>query len=540
MAAPPFMKVPILRRAQEADRGGLGSPARGDGAVAAICTAVILIFYLWLASAGTWTRFPYTISYHGKLAAAFLHGQLSFLDEPDPALLALRDPYDPAQLASVPYPLDYSLYDGKFYAYFGPVPALLLAPIQYLTKTGFSDRAVSLAFIAGLLVVNALLVLKIRRQYFAAAPLWTVAAGILVMGLAVPTGFMLDFAGYYATASVMGGAFFFMAGLCAAFDALSTGAISRPGLALAGALWVAAVGTRITHVVAVVLLTALISAAILALERRSGGWQRALGSMAMLGGPMMLGGLFLGWYNYARFGSALETGLKYQLNPQSMKNLFMAGSGGVFSAVYVVQNLCNYLLMPFSPHGVFPFADLRGPWVDSVVPGLRLPGIYHPEWMVGIVCAAPVVLFAGWTASLALRGRILTLEKPRIELGGVVLALWLAFLAGGAVIMSFFWAAERYVPDFVYPLYLLSVIGFWRCGQDAGRSPRRRALYVFVGAALIGASILIGNLLAMGQAKVQFEILNPGAWERMQQLTGGDWRRFQPELWQRLRELLGS
>jgi hypothetical protein len=539
VAAPPFMDMPILRRAQEANRDGLGSPARGDGAVAAICTALILVFYLWLASAGTWTRFPYTISYHGKLAAAFLHGQLSFLDEPHPALLALSDPYDAAQLASVPYPLDYSLYGGKFYAYFGPVPALLLAPIQYLTKTVFSDRSVSLAFIGGLLVVNALLVLRLRRQYFGAAPLWTVAAGILVMGLAVPTGFMLDFAGYYATASVMGGAFFCMAGLCAAFDALSTGAISRPGLVLAGALWASAVGTRITHVVAVVLLTACIGAAILVLERRSGGLRRALGSMSALGGPVMLGGIGLGWYNYARFGSALETGLKYQLNPQSMKSLFMAESGGVFSPIYVVQNLCNYLLMPFSPHGVFPFADLRSPWVDSVMPGLRLPGIYHPEWMVGIVAAAPVVLFAGWTVGLALRGRILTPEKHRIELGGVVLALWLALLAGGAVIMSFFWAAERYVPDFVYPLYLLSVIGFWQCGQDVSRTPGRRTLYVLLGAGLIGASILIGNLLAMGQAKVQFDVLNPGAWERMQQLTGGDLRRFQPELWQRLRELLG-
>jgi hypothetical protein len=119
-----------------------------------------------------------------------------------------------------------------------------------------------------------------------------------------------------------------------------------------------------------------------------------------------------------------------------------------------------------------------------------------------------------------------------------VLGLWVAFVASGAAIMSFFWAAERYVPDFVYPLYALSVIGFWQCGRYLSGTPRQRALYIVLGVGLAAASILIGNLLALGQAKVQFDTLNPGTWERMQSLAGGDLRRFQPEVWQWLRNLL--
>jgi hypothetical protein len=511
-----------------------------DGLVAASCVLVVLVFYLWLASVGTWTRFPYSISYHGQLAQAFLRGQLAFLEEPDPALLALSDPYDAAQLQTVPYPLDFSFYKGKFYAYFGPVPALLLAPFQLLTKTPIPDRYPSFAFICGLLVVNALLVLRIRKHYFGQIGTWTVAAGILTVGLAAPIGFMLDFEGYYATAAVMGGAFFFMAGLLAAFDALSTGVIRPAGLALAGTLWIAAVCTRITHVVSVVLVAVFLSAVVFAVERQRARPKTALRSILALAVPLVLGGACLAWYNYARFGSPFETGLRYQLNPQSMEKLFRAQSGGMFSPLYLVQNLFNYLLNPFSPHGVFPYADLRAPWIESVIPGFPLPARYTPEWMTGLLWAAPFVVFAAWTVGLAVRGRLVSAETGRLELRGIVTALWLAFAGGAVVILSFFWAAERYVPDFVFPLYVLAVIGFWQCGRGLSRTSLGRTLYILLGVGLIGFTILISNLLALGQAKVQFELLNPGAWGRLQSLAGGDLRRFHPELWQQLRTLLGQ
>jgi hypothetical protein len=526
---------------KQGKRSGSDSPsARWDAAASLACTLAALVFYLWLGSAGTWNRFPNSTSYHGELAQAFLHGQLAFLQEPDPALLALTNPYDAAQLEGVPYPLDLSLYKGKFYAYFGPVPALLLAPVQYLIHTVFLDRLPSFVFTCGLLIVQALLVLRIRRLYFPDTSRWYIAAALLVLQLAVPTGLMVDFAGYYATAAVMGGAFFLMAGLYAALAALTAPTISRRKLVLAGMLWAAAVGTRITHIFAIALLTLALCALMLSVERGPSRLRHAALSVAALLAPVGLGMVGLADYNYARFGSPFETGLKYQLNPQSMEKFFTASSTLLFSPLYVVQNLANYLLRPFSPHGIFPFADLQAPWVTAVIPGLPLPAIYTPEWVVGLLWAAPFIVFSAFTVGHAVRGPVLALDRRRIGLGGVLLGLWVALLASGAVVMSFFWAAERYVPDFVYPLYMLSAIGFWLAAEQLSRTPVQRAVFALISLCLVAASVLIGNLLALGQAKVQFDLLNPGAWGHLQQLAGGDLRRFHPELWLRLRELLGK
>src|SRR5450432_68814 len=59
------------------------------------------------------------------LAEGFLHGHTYLSVEPAPELLKLKDPYDP--VANPPYRMwDTSRYQGKFYLYQGPVPALVL------------------------------------------------------------------------------------------------------------------------------------------------------------------------------------------------------------------------------------------------------------------------------------------------------------------------------------------------------------------------------------------------------------------------------
>src|SRR5574340_1057878 len=121
-------RMASLNRIWCAYKANSGSRHAKGLAVVCGCIALVLTFYLWLGSLGTWTRWPQSTNWYGQLASAFLHGQISLLQQPDSDLLALSDPYNPSQLANVPYPLDYSLYEGKFYFYVGPVPALLLAP----------------------------------------------------------------------------------------------------------------------------------------------------------------------------------------------------------------------------------------------------------------------------------------------------------------------------------------------------------------------------------------------------------------------------
>src|SRR3984893_16414151 len=99
---------------------------------ASISLCAIILIYIWVVTAGTITSWPvYTTNYYDMLADAFLHGQTHLLVEPDPRLLELPDPYDP--IANMRYRLhDLSLYQGKYYLYWGPVPGLLLAPVKWV------------------------------------------------------------------------------------------------------------------------------------------------------------------------------------------------------------------------------------------------------------------------------------------------------------------------------------------------------------------------------------------------------------------------
>jgi hypothetical protein len=66
------------------------------------------------------------------LAEGFVHGHTYLPLQPAPQLLALKDPYDPA--ANAPYRLwDATLYNGRYYLYFGPAPLILFLPWRILT-----------------------------------------------------------------------------------------------------------------------------------------------------------------------------------------------------------------------------------------------------------------------------------------------------------------------------------------------------------------------------------------------------------------------
>jgi hypothetical protein len=117
----------------ETGRGNLGEPKR-QRVWFTVLPAILLVLtaYVWLVSIGTWTKWPQTYSHYDMLAAAFRLGQLYLEKQPSPALLALPNPYDPAMLKDVPYLMDASLYRGRYYLYFGPVPALILLVAKFL------------------------------------------------------------------------------------------------------------------------------------------------------------------------------------------------------------------------------------------------------------------------------------------------------------------------------------------------------------------------------------------------------------------------
>ncbi len=212
---------------------------------ASLSILLVLIAYVWLISCGSWIQWPTTTTDYAQLASAFRHGTLSLETKPSPALLALHDPYDPGERHSLKYPLDFSLYNGKYYLYFGPAPALFLLLIRLLGFDSIGDQYLAFAFVSGILVFQSLLIIKIWKRFFKNIPAWIIPLCILFCGLIAPIPWILTFARVYEAAST-GGQFFFLAGFYFLVTALDRESISVGRFLVSGILWALAIGSRLT------------------------------------------------------------------------------------------------------------------------------------------------------------------------------------------------------------------------------------------------------------------------------------------------------
>src|SRR3954471_417762 len=106
--------------------------SRSDLLAVLIPFAIVAIVDLWIVSAGRWTRWPEYSALNDTLADAFRHGQTSLLKQPPPELVALANPYDARanRAARESGAHDLALFRGRYYLYWGPVPALLLAAVK--------------------------------------------------------------------------------------------------------------------------------------------------------------------------------------------------------------------------------------------------------------------------------------------------------------------------------------------------------------------------------------------------------------------------
>jgi hypothetical protein len=476
---------------------------------------IVIVFYVWLITVGTWSRWPTITAYYDQLATAFQHGQLSLDAKPDPALLALPNPYDPAARGDVPYPLDFSLYKGKFYLYFGPAPALVLVLAKLVIPGTIGDQYLVFTFIAGIFLVESLFIYRIWRRFFSESSPAFLVAGQLALGLTSPFTWMLGQPKIYA-AAIMAGQFFFLAGLYSAFIALDRAGMKSWPLILSGVFFAAAVGSRITQVISVMATSTVIVAWIFKRQRGTGppsGVGRPLLAFAL---PLLAGAGALAWYNWARFGLPTETGFTYQLTAWYLRKYI----GQLVSPVYVFQNLYIYLLNPPTLKYTFPyFRPLHGP-ITSILPFVRLPAIYLSQEITGLAYDVPYVILA--------LGSLLPLIKKRSEkrtagsqlesLKWPIVALWVSFTMEFGFFLSFFWSSERYFADFLPALLILSVVGFWASRRALERWPLVRFLHLLVAIGLVVTSITVSGLLALSLNSAGFRKLNPLLWRELSNL----------------------
>jgi hypothetical protein len=410
-----------------------------------VLSCLIFLFYLWTATSSNRPFHPRDTSqeFYNQLTDSLMQGHTYLAAKPSPQLLALPDPYDPA--ANERFRLhDASLYQGRYYMYFGVAPAVTLyLPWRVLTGKRLSDDMAVTLFSMGGYVFSYLLLFLLLEASRMRVPWFLELAAVLALGLGQIAPVVLRRPRVYEVALsaaycfLLGGLYFlalrvvrpnarrWLPALAAVFLGLATA--SRPPCAIVAVLVAILYGAYLIRV--------------RGLSRRP--WLVEFAHFAL---PLAVAGVLIGWYNYLRFDNPLEFGFRYQVGVLNLMN------GGITLAARlrcIFASLYYALVCPpnFMPR--FPFFELSGAAQPFGNPDL-FPKDYFQEPVGGAWLISPLCL-AGFALPFLLWKRERFHAEVRAILAGLVVCGFVMF----AAVCSIRGASGRYGLDFV-PVLLIA------------------------------------------------------------------------------------
>ena len=466
---------------------------------------LVLLFacmtYVYFVSAGGLRNWPQYGVYLDWQADAFRAGHLYLKLEPAPALVHAADPYDRVNIRY--WALDLSYFRGKYYCYWGPMPALLQAAGKALlgiTRT-IGDQYIGLFSACLTTLGGALIIERLGRRLFGAVPRILLVFGTLAFAFANPMLHNVTTAGTYQSA-ILAGQAFLVPGLLLAFDAVwyaGTGSARRSRLLLAGVLWGCATASRITVLPTIACLIALTALAEGWVSERR--WLHTFLSALWMGAPVVAAGVGLLVYNKLRFDNPLEFGLNLQLSGYPRIR---------FATQYWLPNLYSYSLRPLTTSCQFPW--LYQQWwmkpADAFRDSFKLPPDYNlDEPVVGWLLASPITWCIGFAFLFVPRPLTLRHRTARVY-------LWclLSFCAMGCVTgltaVGVYAATMRYLSDVMPGLVLLALLGAFglRASRFGRLAPKLTTSTLVL---LASATVVIGCLLGYQGYAGHFHKFNP-------------------------------
>ena len=456
-----------------------------------LAAAVAIVLMAWLGIRTEDWRAAYPLreqmgDYYNLLVDGFQEGHLHMKAEVHPDLLS---PDKQVRLRA-PYLLDASLYHGRYYLYFGVVPALLLF-WPYAALTGHdcpANLAVLLAAV-GALLFSVRLFADARARYFPTARAWldVTAVGLLALGTGLPV--LLVSGGMYEVALAWGGLSFAVMAWCL-FRALHSERRAVAWLILASLAYGLGVGCRPTLFLLGPLLPVV---AWLAPGDRRRDWLRRLGAIVIPAGAIGLG---LMLYNHARFDSPVEFGLNHQVNA-------LSGTGQALqSAAFVPANVKWYYLTLPTLSAYFPYLYPHS--------GYPLPAGYYPGSEPTHGQFLLVLLAAGSAVAVAR-------QRPAVPrpLGWFLGVLGFSFAVMLLVTATFCYRSSRYVVDFQPAVVLLILLMLGLAFPGGARPGGFRARLWAAVVVTIATTVWISSLLISFQFLDRFALTHAQAFRTL-------------------------
>ena len=359
--------------------------------------------------------------------------------------------------------------NGKVRMYFGPFPALLRIPLNFVYPGGHGKWSRISGFCAGVIALFAFAGLV--RMALQSSPIssrarnWLGKACLIGFAFGSPLLLLLGNLSIYDEAIIWGlalslGAIFFAFRSQQAEGGALTRALLGFSLCAGGALL-----SRVTFGAPFVLIAPLLA---VGLARGN----RATNLIALVL-PLGAALAFYIWLSYARFGSLTGVNFDYYINPVHSE---FAHKFGVFSPRRVPYSFADYFSLRF------PSLEREPSFLAADRHSYNYPTLYSNDFSEVYL---PLPWCSSWLVFGAIMGISCLLRRKRADLfeRWAAVALFVQFLC----ILSYFLLAQRYATD-LYPFLIFCFIIFLRSGGMA----LFRSRHVIIG--LVGLSIVVNSL----------------------------------------------
>jgi len=397
-------------------------------------------FYGWTALSphsgqkinGVWSEYFYQRAPSGyeQLTDAFLHGRLSMTELPKLELLALTDPYDPVANGQLRHH-DWVLFEGKYYLYWSPLPALLLfVPASVLGLP--MNSALACIFLGSTLLASLLALLsKIGPNFLLRYPLKATLL-TLILGFGSYTPILLRRPAAYEVAILTGSTFAALAMLLF-LQSESAEKMKFLWASMAVLSSMLSFWSRPSFLFVPILIVGFI------VFNNRFNVQKII---FPIGAPVVAVASIIGLYNYLRFNSISEFGARYQL-------------AGVRPTKFSVSWIIPKIQSDFGAYRFFDFF----PWTttgDSPFRGKLYPA-YNIEPNLGLFVVLPwalIICIVSWQKRDLLRQGLNNRLQVLIIACCTAAGAWLIQLA---LVSGTTW---RYLGDFA-PFYLLVILALF-------------------------------------------------------------------------------
>ena len=312
---------------------------------------------------------PLVDKIYNEYVNALIDGKVSLNVLPSEELKNLDNPYDLTQRANIKYKWDTVFYNGKYYVYFGILPALLLfIPLKVIF--GYT-----LPIFMGVLLFSIGIIINLVKSIKMIYKIWFNKLNFSYLILAIIgilSGSLIFWVNRRPETYEMvlsAGVFFVTLGFYLMLKAIEhKEKVSYFYLCISALSYALAVACRPNLLLISLCFIPII---IEVLKRNSKDKKNIIKTIIVVGIPYIVVGILLMIFNYIRFDSPFEFGTSYQLTVNDMKNLryrWLTLPIGIYTQLFKLPITKDVFPFFTYDYGTIPFGGYY--YVESLVCGL--------------------------------------------------------------------------------------------------------------------------------------------------------------------------